>query len=167
MEGGIKIQCLCTKHLGYITVSEQNKQKYMPFIYFNFLLVNWIYWGDICQQKHTGFRCTIIQHITCTLYCVFTTPSQASSHHQFSLLYLPPSPPYNHHTAVHIHKFSFYFYLNLSTPRNLSHRCQPGLYLCPLKLTHASWRLFLWELCPLNWELSFSIFCQIKTQTFT
>lgn len=115
MEARIKIQYLCTNHLGHTTLSKQNKKK-CPLFYF--FLVNWIYWGDTCQQ-YTDFKCTILQHVICILYGVFTTPSQLSIHHHLSLLYLPLSPPYNHHTIICVHEFSFIF--SISPPPTTSY----------------------------------------------
>ena len=51
-----------------------------------FFLFYWIYWGDIGYQNFTDFKFTILQHIICTLYCVFTTPSQVSIHHHLNFL---------------------------------------------------------------------------------
>ena len=64
-----------------------------------------IFQVDIGKQNYTDFGCTIPQHTICTVYCVFTIPSQVSVHHHLSSLYLLPPAPSNHHTHVHVHEF--------------------------------------------------------------
>ena len=107
------------------------------FWYFSFILLasqiqwffkNWIYQSDTDYQNYTGFRCTILQHIKCTLYCVFPTPSQISIHHCLSpqdLLHLLRG---SHHTVVCVHEFflSLFIFYRISPP---PHRCQLALYL--------------------------------------
>ena len=64
-------------------------------LYFTLLFFNWIYWGGIGSQNHTGFKCTTQQNIIGTLHCVPITPREAfvSPFSSFAHLHLPPLPP--------------------------------------------------------------------------
>ena len=66
-----------------------------------------MYCGDLGLYIYTGFRYTVLQHIICILYCVFTIPSPGSFHHLSSpnfLLHLlspfPTSPKQSPHCCL-------------------------------------------------------------------
>ena len=87
--------------------------------------------GNTGWQNYTDFRYTILQHIICTLCCVFITPSQSLSPFIFLLPFSTfphhPSPqhsPCGHCCPCPLAFFSFFlFYLSLhpitTQPANL------------------------------------------------
>ena len=105
------------------------------YLLFSFLLnllgLHWL-------TKLYRYRCTVPQHILCTLYCVFTAPSQASFHHQLSPDPPPPTPtpisPWpSPRCCVHeFFLFIFFFSQSLYIPHS-------QLSACSLSV---SWSLF-------------------------
>ena len=69
------------------------------------LFFNWIYWGDIGSQNHTGVNCTTQQSIICTLHGLLIAPSSLFTSHP------PPLP-----TSTYPHPLSLW----LSPPCCLS-----------------------------------------------
>lgn len=74
-----------------------NMKQNSSFFFFNILILifvpfHWIYLGDTGYQNSTGFRCTILLHIICTLYCVFYYPQSSLLPSPITLLY-PSLPP--------------------------------------------------------------------------
>ena len=66
----------------------------------------WTFSGQT-SYTHTniGFKCKVREHMICTLYFVFTTPSQVSFHHHLSPTlpsssHPPPFPSGIHHAVV-------------------------------------------------------------------
>ena len=73
------------------------------FIFFFFFL-NWIYWGDIGLQNHTGFKCITQWNTICTLHHVPIAPSTVSFHPHLPSVPTSacclPLPLWDHHTVV-------------------------------------------------------------------